>query len=289
MKISRFIANQLEYVLRPANILHRIRYDSQDKEAQIELRLPNGLKIRVRLSEPVGKSLYNHRVYDMAMAETLYRLVDPADKVLDVGANVGYTALIMSLKTKPENIQAFEPHPITFSELQYNLLQLNNLSGINLHNIGLSSESNKALLFTSSTGHRGGSHIAATGKATETSVEVQVKKLDDLISEPMGLMKIDVEGHEINVFKGAERTFSKQWIRDVVFEEHNPYPYATYHFLEEKGYTIYRIGKAMAKPVLLDKTDHLRYTNSWEPKNYLATVDPERARKLLHPRGWHVI
>ncbi len=93
-------------------------------------------------------------------------------------------------------------------------------------------------------------------------VHVKVGTVDQLLSkgESIGVVKIDVEGFELEVLKGASQVFSEKRVRDCVFEEHRPYPTPVCSWFEERGYRLFRLHRSLLRPRLLDPDSHIPRT-----------------------------
>ena len=138
--------------------------------------------------------------------------------VLDVGANIGNHALFFASEGF-ENIHAFEPNPRTF-----NLLRLNaeRYPQITVHAFGLSVEERVLEAAIPVTNAGGASlqdqHVDATATGVERT-SFEVKRFDDLTlaAEPVGLVKIDVEGHEPEAIEGMRATLARD-LPTVIFE-----------------------------------------------------------------------
>ncbi len=85
-------------------------------------------------------------------------------------------------------------------------------------------------------------------------------------------MKIDVEGHELNVLKGAEKFLKEKNILNIVYEDHLQFPSSVSDYLLAMGYNIFRIEKGNNNIFLADPLS-ASSISSWEPTNYLATFD----------------
>ena len=107
-------------------------------------------------------------------------------------------------------------------------------------------------------------------------------------TEQIGVMKLDVEGHELQVLKGAKKLLQQQRIRDCVFEEHNEYPTPITTLFESMGYRVFMIHRNFAKPVILPPNSELARTN-WQPTSFLATKNPERVISYFQKPGWQVL
>ena len=129
------------------------------------------------------------------------------ETAVDIGANIGNHSIFLSNFFK--KVYAFEPNPITFDVLSINSKYKNLAQNIYPLNIGLSDE-NTQLPFVINPNNIGGSKIMSKNDnlKIKDKTNVNVKKADELEileNEKISLIKIDVEGHEINALKGAEK------------------------------------------------------------------------------------
>ena len=134
------------------------------------------------------------------MAYLLHTLT-PDDLFVDVGANVGsYTALACA--ARGARGYSFEPVPTTYKRLLDNV-RLNDLtSRVVSLNIGLS-DADGELLFTTSENCT--NHVVPAGEAVVGATRVEVRPLDRVLeSRSPNMIKIDVEGFETLVIKGAQ-------------------------------------------------------------------------------------
>lgn len=149
------------------------------------------------------------------------------EKFYDIGANIGYTALIARINNPKGQILLVDPNPEALGVAVQNLL-LNNLClGADLYAAFVSDKSGlKQTFFTVGAGAAGSMYKghAKTAAKINSFFEVQTISLDDL-SEKVGwfpdFIKIDVEGAESNVLNGAvELTRKCQPV--IMVEMHSP-------------------------------------------------------------------
>jgi len=139
-------------------------------------------------------------------------LISDSNVTLDIGANIGCTAILFGDLSK--TVHAFEPSPTTFSLLKNNISKSGN-QNIILHNIGLGSEPEETTL-TFSPSNRSGGFVSNRTQACEGhKVEkIIIRKLDEIVEtlriQHIDFIKIDVEGFESHVLKGAFQTLSSQ-------------------------------------------------------------------------------
>ncbi len=98
----------------------------------------------------------------------------------------------------------------------------------------------------------------------------------------IGVMKIDIEGHELAALRGAERLLSVGCVRDIIFEEHTPLPTPVSRLLEAHGYQIFLLRKDTLGPKLIPTPCELPEALP----NYLATLDSDRAQQRFKKRGF---
>ena len=132
----------------------------------------------------------------------LKRIVRPEDITVDVGANVGlYTRTLAQLSS---TVHAFEPSSATAG-----MLRRTSARNVIVHEIALSDRDGQAELCIP----RDGTHLTfglasiepdVVGGHEDAKVEtVQRRRLDSVISGGVSFVKIDVEGHELSVLRGA--------------------------------------------------------------------------------------
>jgi FkbM family methyltransferase len=173
-------------------------------------------------------------------------LTDRRKVGVDVGAHMGLFAHLMAQSS--QHVYAFEPQ----RELYDYLVRLD-LGNVTLHNFALSNVAGHADLRVP-TEKRSGAALEAYGRisphnsfgsieVTGTSVErIETRRLDDFAwSGRVGLIKIDVEGHELSVLEGATRTLDDDRPNLIVeiAREANPGYIEVFRFLTQKGYRSY--------------------------------------------------
>jgi FkbM family methyltransferase len=151
-------------------------------------------------------------------------LSDQDSRALDVGANIGLTALALSRLCPRGQVAAIEPVPRTFQYLHKNVAD-SGVDNVKVFNFALGSSEGSVLM----QGHP--SNFACSFIADHYIIpaddhfshRVPVKRLDDIFSDlsldRVDLMKIDVEGFELEVFAGAKEVLHTY--RPIVFLEMN--------------------------------------------------------------------
>lgn len=303
MKISSIF--KPEYLYQPQFFFKRISpFSSRLNTEFVEQQLPWGIPIRIRPLEEQGLILSTLGVIDLAVTETLWRLTEPGDIAIDVGANIGYMTAVLANRINQGtggSVWAFEAHPAIFEELQFNVENWKhhfNNTNLIIRNLAISEDQSKVKLKIPDTflNNRGLASVVSSNNINQLDkivcncISIEANSLDNLFysCQKIDILKLDVEGHELSVLKGAEKLLKEKKIRDCVFEEHQEYPTDVTSFFEKFGYTIFRIHRGFWGPILLESDSKVPRIQ-WEPTSFLATDQPERAIKRLQERGWKVL
>lgn len=181
-------------------------------------------------------------------SEHVLSYLQQAKIIFDIGANIGQTSLNMDLVQKKKgitpSIYSFEPFPDTFSKLENNI-RLNGLNTIQIYQAALGNEKKVLHMMKHSPNNSGGFRMT---DSFENGIEVPVTTLDDFCTEnnivQCDLIKIDVEGFEIQVLEGALKTI-QQYKPILIFEysienmqAQNKHPENMLRELIQLGYTI---------------------------------------------------
>jgi FkbM family methyltransferase len=169
--------------------------------------------------------LHNHMAGNKFFRKVLTSYVRPGSTVIDVGANIGVTTMLTSKLVPQSRIVAIEPSPIAFNCLR-STVEANGLRGVTVLQLCVSDGRLPSVHLLETTGNLSGSHIIASDHPT-TTVEggrsVIAKALDSVVDElaldRVDLVKIDVEGYELDVLNGMSRTIAK--FAPLIFMEFN--------------------------------------------------------------------
>jgi FkbM family methyltransferase len=134
------------------------------------------------------------------------------DVVYDIGASIGFNAVLTALVCTEGQVLAFEPEPLIRQRLEENIA-LNALRNLQVLPYALSNENKQLQLFTGGTDTVSPSlHGDNHKKMQLDSITVEARQIDKLIAEdklPLAtVLKIDIEGAEYDALLGAEKLLS---------------------------------------------------------------------------------
>jgi FkbM family methyltransferase len=182
-------------------------------EAQFSLPYVNGSRLLVTRGATGATGNFYCGLDEQDEMGFVLHVLRPGDVFVDVGANVGsYTVLAALLGAR---VVAVEPIPETFAGLMANI-RLNGMdSAVTAHRLGISDRSG-VLRFTIENGTV--NHVMAGGDQV-AGTEVPVATLDSILTGVSpAVIKIDVEGFELAVVKGAARTLQNPSLLAVIME-----------------------------------------------------------------------
>ena len=222
-----------------------------------------------------------------SLAPVFEAALRPGDGVVDVGANVGvYTAVAAHLVGPEGRVLALEPLPFARQAL-LELVHRNGLRQVCVLPVAAGAGPGSMLLHVTA-GASGLTSAYPRGGAS-TRVEVERTTLDAVVDRsggaPPRLLKIDVEGFELDVMKGAARLLSGADAPLVLFESH-PAPLAPGQatfadiqgWLADHGYQLFGLTPRGLRPLAAGATGPLS-------QNTLAARPPAHAAVLERLAG----
>ncbi len=128
---------------------------------------------------------------------------------IDIGANFGLYTCIIGRQKLAERLIAFEPNRAVVECLRTHLV-LNGIAGVEIHETAVGATWQKAAL---SLGAPGFDALSSVVPAHPGGYEIEVVSLDETLSfagKPL-VVKIDVEGYELEVLAGAKNLFTRNY------------------------------------------------------------------------------
>ena len=234
-KLKLYLANQL-VVLKSRVAKQEIFYDSHKINWQIS---PNNA---------LDQLVQSHHGFDNGLPFILKSYVKSNETAIDVGANAGYYAIPLSFMF--ESVYAFEPIPKIYKKLKKNI-ELNEIQNIVVYPEAVGAEDGKATFYYQESIdddkniNIGLSSFSKRNNFKTKKFEVKVNQLDTLfVGQNIGLIKIDVEGHEFLVFQGARNLLARKkpvvvWEASMNISRDNAL--LAYNFLTDLSYSHFLI------------------------------------------------
>lgn len=149
-----------------------------------------------------------------------FDLLPPGGVAVDVGANLGIWSLLAARRARAARVHAFEPSPAMIERLARHA-RMNGAGAIVVHQSAIGAE-NGSIVFFSARGGNSGASALVRRRADDVEMRVPVVTLDTCIEQEridrVDLLKVDVEGGEALVFRGAPRLLSGERAPAVFFE-----------------------------------------------------------------------
>lgn len=219
----------------------------------VEAALPNGELLRMwsRADDDVTPQVYwkGWSGHEPDTARLFYQQALTARTTVDIGAHVGYFALLAAHANPAGQVYAFEPHPIVYERLAVNA-RLNGLRNLSCEPTAVGSATGSAQFFH-------GKRISSSSSLSQAFMEsivpasrlvssvVNVVSLDEFVEDRgiahVDLVKIDTETTEGEVFQGMTTTLARD--EPVVFCEilEQPAADAIEEILEPLGYRYFSL------------------------------------------------
>jgi FkbM family methyltransferase len=201
-------------------------------EAIVDVTAADGRRWRLDLRTTFERQVFWSGRYDEATLARLAARLRRGDVVLDVGANIGLYAVRLAralLRLGGGCVHAFEPIPANAERLAYNVAANALAQVVQIHELALGSRHGRTAF------HRENEYGASTGNAAMigaavapafgADTEADVTTLDSFAARldlgSCALIKLDVEGAELEVLRGGAATIAR--LRPVILAEYNAF------------------------------------------------------------------
>ena len=237
------------------------RFSGPGRERPVTVPWHYGTRLRLFLGNDVSAQIYIAGCLEPNEFAFLDRILRPGMTFLDAGANEGAYTVFAAARTGPQGtVWAFEPSPREAERLRYNL-ELNGLAA-RVFTVALSDFHGEAQFTISQAEHSGHNTLGAIanpGVDVEQTITVEARPLDEIVEKEglarVDVLKIDVEGAELQLLQGAEETLRK--CRPVILFEASEAALRNQGasredlllLLRRQGYRLYAFERASGVPV----------------------------------------
>lgn len=225
-------------VLKPA--LQAAAQQFRNRDAVMQTGIGKGLKFNT------GGSIAGYAVGNSEpdLQAALELLAQDGMVVYDIGANVGFVSVLLARLVGPTGqVFAFEPVPANAQQIQYNA-RANQFSNIRVQTVAIA-ESDGVAGFRLTDFSTTGKFAAISPTTGHTEILVPTRQIDRMVFESEipapSLIKIDAEGAEVGILKGAARVLAKA--RPILLIELHATNHEVMDILEAQGYSGHVLGR----------------------------------------------
>jgi FkbM family methyltransferase len=244
------------------------------------------LRMEVVPREVMNKALFLYGTFEISETRLVQSFLRSGMTMIDVGANIGYYTLIAARMVGPSGVvHCFEPNSEVRLRLERNV-RLNELENVFVHDHAMTRQSGHIKFYVSAVPENSGisSIVPGTGLGTE-GTSVPCISLDDFVERlPNGradLLKMDIEGAELDVIEGGRKTLGAANAPALLFESFDVQPLLV--ALRALGYQIRRLHYTLRDGLELPDAEAPLDSlfAGYESPNYFAVKDPGLFDTLL--------
>lgn len=229
-------------------------------KGSIRIRTKNLTIETPSIEETISKYLIFDGIYDNDTYHILLRFLKKNSVFLDIGANVGLFSLLAARNICPEGaVYSVEAAPSIYGFLKRNK-EANPVSNITIYHNAAHKTSGEEVRFFEAPESKFGMG-SLYNRPGSRQVTVKTLAVDDLILnegiKKVDLIKIDIEGYEVNAFRGAEKLLSRPDAPPIIFEFNDwgetpekigAPPGEAQRYLRSLGYHTQAVEKWLKKP-----------------------------------------
>lgn len=241
----------------------------------VNFKIKDNLEIKLLPKGAITFQVWKQKEYEKYNLNFILDQLSPGAIFFDIGANIGIFSLTAAKKEPQAKVYAFEPCRETFRILKENI-RLNNLNNILAYQSAVGDYNGEALLKINASWRDG---LNTLGEGTHSGCKiigqekVPIVSLDNFVIanniQKVDIMKVDVEGAELFVFKGAQNLLKKPNAPLIVYEStlfntkgFHYHPVEIMWLLKELGYFLFE----------LDNKGNILFFEDKKEKNYNATI-----------------
>jgi FkbM family methyltransferase len=251
-------------------------------------------RMSLMLRDSIARALFLYGTFEISGTRLMQAFLMPGMTFVDVGANIGYYTLLAARAVRDVGrVYAFEPNAAIRPRLEENLRLNQLLDSVQVYPHAVTRASGQIRFYPSITPDNSGvsSILPGAGRSDEGEV-ISCMSLDDFRaalpgSRRIDLMKIDVEGAELEVLAGAGRILAADQAPAIMFESRDLD--AVGAVLRSYGYAIRRLDYTLAGGLGLvePSVSFQSIFDDYEPPNYFAAKDAAIFRQVIGQGSAH--
>jgi len=228
------------------------------REPLLHVRTVHGFAMDILPNDLIGRHIYFTGQFDRTIADVLLTFARDNDRIIDIGANVGYISAVLLHSLPRSIVVSVEPNEAVFKLLIRNVARVGNDRARPIC-VAISDHTGTGHLLVWEE-NTGGARLLESDHPASTEGVVNVELINgrDLVRrtalDHVDLVKIDVEGHETQVLHGMRDVIASDRPRAIVFEcyDHlykDKHPIVT--LLDALDYRVFGIKKKLLRWHLL--------------------------------------
>jgi FkbM family methyltransferase len=229
--------------------------------ADTVVEFDSDLLLELSADQVVSKQIYWFGIFEVCEAKFFASLIRPGMVVIDVGSNIGqYTLLAAKRVGATGRVHTFEPSATNFALLKRNVSRNGFGDRVTLNQVALSSVSTAQRLLVAPDG--GSNFLSSDASVVPNnwaSEIVETTTLDDYVRnrgvERVDVVKVDAEGHDLEILQGAIATLTNQrpdlfveFAERLLVRAHTT-AHALLGFLTRLGYVPYEFSGTGVRPL----------------------------------------
>lgn len=209
----RALVNMLRRYPAPGAALARYLLGAGHYPARVAVRTPTGT---VR---PLLHSRHDMLTLNEVFCRLDYALAEPARVVVDVGSNIGISALYFLTRRSRPFVELYEPDPRNVARLRENLAGF--AEHWTLHEAAVAPAAGTVRFETEPTGRYG--RVTSSGDGTAAALTVRCEAINDVLERALArtgtidLVKLDIEGLEVDTVRAMDPALLRR-VRAIVVE-----------------------------------------------------------------------
>ena len=258
--------------IKGKNYLGNVLLDFFKEPIVADQEMIHGFQLHLNLSDRIQRQMFIKRIYESTTVENLLPFIRQSKVFFDVGANIGYYSLLAKAVNPQLRVCSFEPLPQNVHSFRTNLEKNKNYS-IQLVEQCVSDSIGETEFIVPPDEECGWGRIAYRELFDGKKITRQKTTIDEFCKQQniaeVDFIKIDVEGFEFHVLKGAEKLLSKKNAPHLCIEMNIPCFQDMginvddiFLFLKEYNYKFYYInssGKLAPTAGPVENYKHLNY------------------------------
>jgi FkbM family methyltransferase len=212
--------------------LGHVLFERSSRRGTWHVRMHGGYQVVIPRASRQGWAAAFTGRYDEEKLAVARDHVTPGSTVLDVGASLGFWTMMLAVRTSAGHVIAYEPVPGSRGVLERNVAMNDVGDRVRVEPYGLGERAEELVAITEAGGAGNAAVVTGADHADlPDRVTIAVRTLDSMGPTPSrcSFMKIDVEGYELAVLRGAEGFVAEH--RPVILGEFSP------HWSTERGYS----------------------------------------------------